>query len=139
MPEKEQKVSRPKRRKKEEKESKATRRRKSSLKVSKAKPSSRVKGADQQGVSQEATVERAGKVPPIGFPPHSRIYPNLDSRLSRGFSVSEIREAGLTFQRAKSLGIIIDPRRKSSKQGNKDLLTSWVGKTQATAGAKEPA
>jgi len=48
-------------------------------------------------------------------------------RKGRGFSISEIKEAGLSFQEAKRLGIPVDRRRRSAWEENiRTLKMSYV-------------
>lgn len=44
------------------------------------------------------------------------------SRRGKGFSVKELQEAGLTLERARSLGISVDTRRKTSYSENSRRL-----------------
>ncbi|UCD73014.1 MAG: ribosomal protein L13e [Candidatus Bathyarchaeota archaeon] len=44
------------------------------------------------------------------------------SRRGKGFSVKELQEAGLTIGRARSLGISVDTRRKTSYSENSRIL-----------------
>ncbi|MGB9758919.1 MAG: ribosomal protein L13e [Thermoproteota archaeon] len=43
-------------------------------------------------------------------------------REGRGFSIGELRQAGVTFELAKKLGIRIDRRRKSVREENVKTL-----------------
>lgn len=54
-------------------------------------------------------------------------------REGKGFSVSELRQAGVTFELAKKLGIRIDKRRKSVREENvKTLKEAKEAYTKAT-------
>ena len=43
-------------------------------------------------------------------------------RVGRGFSLNELREAGITVVAAKKLGILIDKRRRSCRKENVETL-----------------
>jgi len=43
-------------------------------------------------------------------------------RAGRGFSLNELREAGITIDAAKKLGILIDKRRRSCRKENVEAL-----------------
>ena len=43
-------------------------------------------------------------------------------RGGRGFSVNELREAGVTIQQARKLGVYVDERRKSCWRENVEAL-----------------
>ncbi|MEM2188262.1 MAG: ribosomal protein L13e [Nitrososphaerota archaeon] len=43
-------------------------------------------------------------------------------RGGRGFSVNELREAGITIQQARKLGVYVDERRKSCRRENVEAL-----------------
>ena len=58
-------------------------------------------------------------------------------REGRGFSLREIREAGLTKGEAKRLGIFIDPRRKTAHPHNIELLKDIVEEEKREKGVKE--
>jgi large subunit ribosomal protein L13e len=48
-------------------------------------------------------------------------------RIGKGFSIGELREAGLTIEKAKKLRISIDRRRKTVFQHNIDKLKKIIG------------
>jgi len=48
-------------------------------------------------------------------------------RKGRGFSIKEVREAGLTLHEAKRLGALIDKRRRTSHTQNVQLLKENYG------------
>ncbi|RLG10204.1 hypothetical protein DRN73_08435 [Candidatus Pacearchaeota archaeon] len=45
---------------------------------------------------------------------------------NKGFSLKEIKEAGLTPEEAKKLGIAVDKRRKSLNKTNVELLKEYI-------------
>ena len=47
-------------------------------------------------------------------------------RRNKGFSVEEIKRAGLTLQDARQMNIIIDERRKSCREENVELLKKLI-------------
>jgi len=51
---------------------------------------------------------------------------------SRGFSLGELREANVSVNRANSLGIILDFRRGTVREGNVNLLKDLVNKNIET-------
>jgi large subunit ribosomal protein L13e len=52
------------------------------------------------------------------------------SRIGRGFSLGELREAGITIQEAKRLGLYIDKRRKSIHKENVEMLREYLQETK---------
>lgn len=54
-------------------------------------------------------------------------------RVGRGYSKAEIREVGLSTSVARSLGLLVDDRRKTKHQENIDRLREWVNSTGKTA------
>lgn len=48
------------------------------------------------------------------------------ARPGRGFSIPELRQAGLTINNARTLEVHVDPRRKTAYVGNIDLLKAMV-------------
>ena len=44
------------------------------------------------------------------------------SRIGRGFSIWELREAGISITQAKKIGIYVDNRRKTLHKENVDIL-----------------
>jgi large subunit ribosomal protein L13e len=48
-------------------------------------------------------------------------------REGRGFSLGELREAGLTAGEAKIRGVPFDARRKSTHEENVQILKEWYG------------
>jgi ribosomal protein L13E len=57
---------------------------------------------------------------------------------SRGFSLTELQEAGLTKQNAKKMGIPLDVKRKSAHDENVATLKAHAEKAKAKAKPKEP-
>jgi len=47
-------------------------------------------------------------------------------RIGRGFSILEIREAGLTIDKARKLGIYVDKRRRSKHEINVKILKDFL-------------
>ena len=45
-----------------------------------------------------------------------------EKRVGRGFSIGELKEAGITIHDAKKLGIYVDKRRKSIHKENVEYL-----------------
>ncbi|MCD6535756.1 MAG: ribosomal protein L13e [Thaumarchaeota archaeon] len=50
------------------------------------------------------------------------------TRTGRGFSLNELRAAGITIDVAKRLGIPIDKRRRSSREENIQMLKEFLQK-----------
>ena len=65
---------------------------------------------------------------------------NGKTKPSKGFSLNELKGAGLTLQDAKKLSIPLDIKRKSTHEENVQTLKSHVekAKTEAAAKPKEP-
>ena len=57
---------------------------------------------------------------------------------SRGFSLTELKNAGLTKQDAKKIGIPLDIKRKSAHDENVETLKAHAEKAKAEAKPKEP-
>ena len=60
-----------------------------------------------------------------------RIGPVVKTRLGRGFSELELREAGLTTSDARRSGLAIDVRRSTKREDNIKLLKEWFEKSQS--------
>jgi len=57
---------------------------------------------------------------------------------SRGFSLMELRKAGLTRQDAKKMGVPLDVKRKSAHNENVETLRAHAEKAKPKAKPKEP-
>jgi large subunit ribosomal protein L13e len=70
------------------------------------------------------------KPKPIVIKPQLRSKAGLEqgTRKGRGFSIPELREAGLTVKEALKLGIPVDKRRRSKHDVNVDILKDYVSK-----------
>ncbi|MCD6592110.1 MAG: ribosomal protein L13e [Thaumarchaeota archaeon] len=55
-------------------------------------------------------------------------------REGRGFSINELREAGITLDLAKKLGIRIDKRRRSCRKENVEALKEYLQKIAGKSG-----
>ncbi len=70
--------------------------------------------------------------PPVAIvkKPRLRKHGPIDpgTRKGRGFSLGELREAGLTPEKAKKLGIYVDKRRKSVHPWNVEALRDYLKK-----------
>ena len=53
------------------------------------------------------------------------------TRPGRGFSLGELREAGLTPEKARKLGIYVDKRRKTVHEWNVKALKDYVERLRA--------
>jgi large subunit ribosomal protein L13e len=56
---------------------------------------------------------------------------NPGTRKGRGFSLGELREAGLTAEKARKLGIYVDKKRKSVHEWNISALKEYLEKLKA--------
>ena len=63
---------------------------------------------------------------------------NGKTKTSRGFSLNELKGAGLTKQDAKKIGIPLDYKRKSSHNENVETLKAHAEKAKAEAKPKKP-
>ncbi len=93
---------------------------------SKSKP----KKSKQPAERTEAKVKPKAKVhKPSGTVPIARVNPHNSealSRAGRGFSLQEIKEANITPQVAKRLGLYVDKQRSTKKEENVTALKSWL-------------
>ncbi|MEM4733221.1 MAG: ribosomal protein L13e [Candidatus Bathyarchaeia archaeon] len=62
--------------------------------------------------------------------------PDGRQRSGRGFSIEELKKAGLNVAEAKKLEIPIDKRRKTAHEHNVNVLTAYVEKKKAEAKPK---
>jgi len=74
--------------------------------------------------------------------PDIRIEPTVESsrtlqpRKGRGFSIDEITQTQLTVKAARSLGLIVDLRRKTSHDENVEALKQYMKDVRKLAGKK---
>jgi len=54
------------------------------------------------------------------------------TRAGRGFSLNELKEAGITIDVAKRLGIPVDKRRRSSRGENVEVLKELLRKASSS-------
>jgi len=57
------------------------------------------------------------------------------TRKGRGFSLGELREAGLTPEKARKLGIYVDKRRKTVHPWNVEALRDYLKKLEKAGGS----
>ena len=73
--------------------------------------------------------------PPVAIVKKPRLvkYGPIDpgTRRGRGFSLGELKEAGLTPEKAKKLGIYVDKRRKTVHEWNVKALKDYLEKLRA--------
>ncbi len=50
----------------------------------------------------------------------------LKTRIGRGFSIGELKEAGIDLKTARKLGIYVDRRRKSIHKENVETLKKYL-------------
>ncbi|CAD6590412.1 MAG: 60S ribosomal protein L13 [Tremellales sp. Tagirdzhanova-0007] len=84
---------------------------------------------DQPGKKKSRRVARSRKALATGAAPLERLRPavrcptqryNIRVRTGRGFTLSELKEAGIRKKEAKGLGIVVDHRRRNnSEEGQK--------------------
>eukprot|EP01117_Protostelium_nocturnum_P007660 TRINITY_DN274_c0_g1_i1.p1 TRINITY_DN274_c0_g1~~TRINITY_DN274_c0_g1_i1.p1 ORF type:complete len:214 (-),score=56.46 TRINITY_DN274_c0_g1_i1:83-724(-) len=70
----------------------------------------------QQKAAQSFPRPTAGSVRPLVHPPTRRY--NFKLKLGRGFSLEEVKAAGLTKGVARSLGVAVDHRRTNKSEGS---------------------
>ncbi|MEM2429961.1 MAG: ribosomal protein L13e [Nitrososphaerales archaeon] len=51
---------------------------------------------------------------------------SIKFRLGRGFSLLELKEAGLSIKDARRLNLRVDPRRKTAHKENIELIKNWL-------------
>ncbi|MEM2999701.1 MAG: ribosomal protein L13e [Candidatus Bathyarchaeia archaeon] len=64
------------------------------------------------------------------------LKPDGRQRSSRGFSIEELKKAGLNLAEARKLEIPVDKRRKTAHEHNVNVLTAYVEKKKAEAKPK---
>ncbi|MCJ7635774.1 ribosomal protein L13e, partial [Candidatus Bathyarchaeota archaeon] len=62
---------------------------------------------------------------------------SLKARIGKGFSKTELRDAGLSFNEALKHGIPIDRRRSTEDEENVKTLKSYIEETEPEAPAKK--
>lgn len=79
---------------------------------------------------------------PSGRPPTASVQTRHDrgmvSRQARGFSLGELKGAGLSPRLAANWGLMVDPRRRSALEENTKALGKWNAPKHVAA-PKEPA
>ncbi|MCS7364239.1 MAG: ribosomal protein L13e [archaeon GB-1867-035] len=76
------------------------------------------------------------KVKPPALIRHGRIVKKW--KIGRGFSIGELKEAGLTVKEALKLGLRIDKRRKSIHEENIEIIRKYIGKLKGTNSEEKP-
>jgi ribosomal protein L13E len=84
--------------------------------------------------SKRTTEEKTLK--PHGSPPFAmaevRHSGRMMQRRARGYSLGEVRGAGLNLRLARKWGMMVDLRRRSVLEGNVALLKKWAPRTKKT-------
>lgn len=96
---------------------------------------------DQAGRKKRRRMARLAKMAAVAPRPHESLRPavrcqtiryNMKVRAGRGFTLEEIKAAGLTAAYARSVGIAVDHRRRNKSQESLDLnaarLQSYLSK-----------
>ncbi|KYH38048.1 MAG: 50S ribosomal protein L13 [Candidatus Bathyarchaeota archaeon B23] len=52
------------------------------------------------------------------------------TRVGRGFSLGELKEAGITPDEARRLGVPVDSRRRSTHPENVEMLREWIARAR---------
>lgn len=60
------------------------------------------------------------------------------TRLGRGFSEAELREAGISAGEARKLSIRVDPRRKTKLKENVKEIKTWLGGSSKRRSSRKP-
>ncbi|HID16522.1 MAG TPA: 50S ribosomal protein L13e [Candidatus Atribacteria bacterium] len=76
------------------------------------------------------------KVKPPALIRYGKVIKNW--RIGRGFSIGELKEAGLTVTEARKLGLRIDKRRKSVHKENVEAIRKYIGKIKETKKEEKP-
>ena len=66
------------------------------------------------------------------------LKPNGKQREGRGFSLEELKKAGLNKTEATRIGIPTDPRRKTAHDENVEAIKAYAEKKKAEAKPKKP-
>ncbi len=64
--------------------------------------------------------------------------PPREKRVGRGFSVGEVKAAGITVREARLIGLYVDERRKSVYEENVAAIKEWVEKVRSGEVEPEP-
>lgn len=64
--------------------------------------------------------------------------PPKEKRPGRGFSVGEVKAAGLTVKEARLLGLYVDERRKTVYEENIEAIKEWIEKVKSGKAEPEP-
>lgn len=76
------------------------------------------------------------KVKPPALIRHGKIVKKW--KIGKGFSIGEIRKAGLTVKKARKLELRVDKRRKSVHEENIKAIRKYIRKLKAKVTRKEP-
>lgn len=91
---------------------------------------SKPKKSEHPAEGTEAKIKPNAKIhKPSGPVPIARVNPHNSealSRTGRGFSLQELKEANITPQVAKKLGLYVDRQRSTKKEENVTALKSWL-------------
>jgi len=74
--------------------------------------------------------------PDIGIVPTVESPRTVQPRKGRGFSVNEVAQAELTVKAARSMGLIVDLRRKTSHENNIEALKQYMKDNVSTSPAR---
>lgn len=106
---------------------------------------------DQAGKKKSRRLARAKKAAECGARPTSLLKPavrcptlkyNIKVRAGRGFTLDELKAAGITARYARTIGIAVDHRRKNRSEEslalNKERLGQYLSKLQVLPRNKKP-